>query len=110
MAHKSKSRPTGAAEAAWYATPEGRRQTQREFERALKRGTVLRSGGARVPLSDAKVLAELMEQAKEKATKAISLRVPVADIERAQEIADKQGVGYQTVLKQAIREGLRKVS
>jgi len=61
-------------------------------------------------LSDAKVLAELMEQAKEKATKAISIRVPVADIERAQEIADKQGVGYQTVLKQAIREGLRKVS
>jgi predicted DNA binding CopG/RHH family protein len=61
-------------------------------------------------LSDAKVLAELMEQAKEKATKAISLRVPVADIERAQEIANKQGVGYQTVLKQAIREGLRKVS
>jgi predicted DNA binding CopG/RHH family protein len=51
-----------------------------------------------------------MEQAKEKATKAISIRVPVADIERAQEIADKQGVGYQTVLKQAIREGLRKVS
>jgi predicted DNA binding CopG/RHH family protein len=61
-------------------------------------------------LSDAKVLAELVEQAKAKAMKAISIRVPVADIERAQEIADKQGVGYQTVLKQAIREGLRKVS
>jgi hypothetical protein len=110
MAHKSTSKPTGAAEAAWYASPEGRRQTQREFERALKRGTVLRSEGARIPLSDAKVLAELVERAKAKATKAISIRVPVADIERAQEIADKQGVGYQTVLKQAIREGLRKVS
>lgn len=110
MAHKSTSKPTEAAEAAWYTSPEGRRQTQREFERALKRGTVLRSAGARIPLSDAKVLAELVEQAKAKATKAISIRVPVADIERAQEIADKQGVGYQTVLKQAIREGLRKVS
>jgi hypothetical protein len=110
MAHKSMSKPTEAAEAAWYASPEGRRQTQREFERALKRGTVLRSKGARIPLSDAKVLAELVEQAKAKAMKAISIRVPVADIERAQEIADKQGVGYQTVLKQAIREGLRKVS
>jgi len=110
MAHKPTSKPTEAAEAAWYASPEGRRQTQREFERALKRGTVLRSQGARIPLSDAKVLAELVEQAKAKATKAISIRVPVADIERAQEIADKQGVGYQTVLKHAIREGLRRVS
>ena len=49
-----------AEEAAWYATPEGRRQTQREFERARK-------------------------------------------------IAAKQGISYQTVLKQAIRAGLIRV-
>ena len=49
-----------------------------------------------------------MEQAKEKATRAISIRIPIADLERAERIADKTGVGYPTVLKRAIREGLKK--
>lgn len=97
-------------EAAWYTTPDGRRQTQREFERALKRGTLLRSPGSPIPQTDAKVLAELVEIAKAKATKAISIRLPVADLERAQQIAAEEGIGYQTVLKRAIQTGLRKVS
>ena len=95
-----------AEEAAWYATAEGRRRTRREFERALKSGAPLRSKGAKVPRTDAKALAELMEQAKAKATRPVSLRLPFADIERARKIAAKQGIGYQTVLKQAIRAGL----
>lgn len=99
-----------AAEAAWYATPEGRRQTQREFERAVKRDGLLRSGGATIPLSDDKVLAELVEKAKARATKAISIRLPVADLERAQQIAAKEGTGYQTVLKRFIHAGLKRVS
>ena len=95
-----------AEEAAWYATPDGKRRTQREVERALKSGKLVRSEGAKLPRTDAKVLAELMEQAKAKATRPISLRLPFADIERARQIAAKQGIGYQTVLKQAIRAGL----
>lgn len=99
-----------ASEAAWYASQEGRRQTQREFERALKRGAILRSEGASIPATDAKLLAELIEKARANATKAISIRLPVADLDQAQQIAAKQGIGYQTVLKRAIRAGLRKVS
>lgn len=111
MPRKSKAElDSESAEAAWYTTPEGRRQTQREFERALKRGTLLRSPCSPVPQTDAKVLTELVEIAKAKATKAISIRLPVADLERAQQIAAKEGIGYQTVLKRAIRTGLRKVS
>lgn len=111
MPRKSKAELESArAEAAWYTTPEGRRQTQREFERALKQGTVLRSPGWPIPQTDARVLAELLEKAKVKATKAISIRLPVADLERAREIAAKEGIGYQTVLKRAIRAGLKKVS
>lgn len=49
-----------SAEAAWYTTPEGRRLIQREFERALKRGILLRSAGSPIPSSDAKVLAEIV--------------------------------------------------
>lgn len=102
---EGKSRDAGAA---WYATPEGRRQTQKEFERALKRGTLVRSPGSAIPPTDAKVLAELVERAKANATKPISIRLPIADLERARQIAAKEGVGYQTVLKRAIRAGLRR--
>jgi predicted DNA binding CopG/RHH family protein len=49
-----------------------------------------------------------MEQAKERATRAISIRLSVADIERAQAIATQQGIGYQTVLKKVIHNGLKK--
>jgi predicted DNA binding CopG/RHH family protein len=94
---------TEAEESAWYSTPEGRRQTRREYEKALKKGTLIRSNGV-----DDAVLRQLMEQAKERATRAISIRLPIADIERAQAIADQKGVGYQAVLKDAIHKGLRK--
>jgi predicted DNA binding CopG/RHH family protein len=41
-------------------------------------------------------------------TKQLTIRVPVSDIERARVIASSKGLPYQTVLKQAIREGLKK--
>jgi len=102
-----KSKP-GAEAVEWYATPQGRRQTQREFARALKDGTLIRSAGSKIAKTDPKVLQQLMEQAKQNATRAISIRVPIADLEQAQRIAEKTGVGYQAVLKQAIREGLKR--
>ena len=104
------NRKSEAENADWYATPEGRRQTQREFERALKNGAlIVNPKGLNIPLPDPKVLAELLARAKENATKAISLRVPIADLEAAKKIAARKRVGYQTVLKQAIRHGLKKV-
>ena len=97
-----------AGEADWYATPQGRRQTQREFARALKDGTLSGSTGSKIAKSDPKILQQLMEEARRNATRSISIRVPIADLEQAQQIAEKTGVGYQTVLKQAIREGLKR--
>jgi hypothetical protein len=108
MPRKSTTKAREAEEAAWYTTPAGRRRTQREFERALRNGTLIRSAGAKIPAPDPKLLAELMERAKQKATQPITIRVPIADIERARRIADAKGIGYQTVLKQAIKAGLRK--
>ena len=95
-------------EADWYATPQGRRQTQREFARALREGTLTRSTVSKIRKTDLKVLEQLMEQAKDSATRAISIRIPIADLERARLVAEKTGVGYQTVLKQAIRDGLKR--
>ncbi len=101
------SRPK-AEESAWYASPEGRRQTQREFERALKKGILVRSSGSRLPRTNPGVLKTLLEQAKAKATRPVSIRLSVADIELARSIASKRGTGYQTVLKEAIRHGLKR--
>ena len=97
-----------AEEGDWYATPEGRRRTRREFARALKDGTLIRTSRSKIAKTDPKVLEQLMEQAKQNATRAISLRVPIADLEQAQRIAAATGVGYQVVLKQAIRAGLKR--
>ena len=112
MPRKSTEMPrfkSAAEEADWYATPEGRRRTQREFERAMKDGTLMvNPKGLNIPRTDPNVLAELLARAKENATQAISLRVPLADIEAAKRIAARRGIGYQTVLKQAIRKGLKK--
>ena len=102
---KGRSEP---GEADWYATPEGRRQTRREFASALKDGTLIRSTGSKIAETDPKALERLMEQAKRNTTRAISIRVPISDLERAQRLAAATGVGYQTVLKQAIREGLKR--
>jgi hypothetical protein len=97
-----------AGEGEWYTTPEGRRQTRREFARALKDGTVIRTTGSKIPKTGPKVLEQLMEEAKQKATRAISIRVPIADLEQAKRIAAAAGVGHQAVLKQVIRAGLKR--
>ena len=91
----------------WYASPEGRRQTQREFEIALKDGTLTQSSGARTPRTSPNVLKTLLERAKARATRPVSIRLSIADIELAKHIASKRGMGYQTVLKEAIRVGLK---
>ena len=70
---------TKSGEADWYATPAGRRQTQREFARALTEGTLVRSAGSKITKSDPKMLEQLMEQARRNATRSISIRVPIAE-------------------------------
>jgi fructose-1-phosphate kinase PfkB-like protein len=99
---------TELGETGWYASPQGRRQTQREFERALKNGTLIRSSGSRTPRTNPGILETLLKQAKANATRPVSLRLSIADIELAKGIASKRGIGYQTVLKQAIRKGLKR--
>ena len=99
---------SAAGEANWYATPEGRGKTRREFARALRAGTLIRREGLKAKKTDPKLLEQLMQEARESATRAISIRIPLADLERAKRVAEVTGVGYQTVLKQAIREGLKK--
>ncbi len=112
MPRKSTKAPTfksESEEADWLASPAGRRSALREFTRAIKDGTlVVNPTGLKIQRTDPKVLDGIVKQAMENATRAISIRIPVTDLARAKQIAAKQGVGYQTVLKDAIREGLKK--
>ncbi len=61
-----------------------------------------------MPRTNFKVLETLLEKAKVNATRPVSIRLSVADIELAKNIASKRGTGYQTVLKEAIRYGLKR--
>jgi predicted DNA binding CopG/RHH family protein len=38
----------------------------------------------------------------------IALRLPSPDIEKARELATRMGIGYQTLLKMLVHEGLRR--
>jgi predicted DNA binding CopG/RHH family protein len=109
MARKTPQIPrlkSDTKDADWYASPEGRKQTQRA--RAIAAGTLIRSDGLKIAKTAHKTLEQLMEQAKATATRAISIRIPIADLERAKRVAEETGVGYQVVLKRAIREDLKR--
>ena len=43
-------------------------------------------------------------------TKNVSVRLPVTDIERARKLAEKRGVGYQTLIETLLHEALKKES
>jgi predicted DNA binding CopG/RHH family protein len=43
-------------------------------------------------------------------TKNVSVRLPVSDLERARKLAEKRGVGYQTLIKTLLHEALKNES
>ena len=104
---KQKTFKNESEEAAWFASPEGRRTTQREMDEGVRNGTAKFYAGGEVQKTDPVVLRELMDRVKAKQTQAISLRLPKGDIEAAKKIGEAAGIGYQSVLKAIINKGLR---
>lgn len=45
-----------------------------------------------------------------RATKSVTIRLPIADLETAQEIADKRGLPYQTFIKGLLHQALERES
>ena len=80
-------------EADWWASPQGR-----EFlkDQSKPRKSETHSGS--------KLVAKLGRTNSVQ----IALRLPSPDIARAREIAERKGIGYQTLLKMIVHEGLRK--
>ncbi len=119
-----------AKEADWLSSAIGKRYVSRSFRAAVRKGViqsdartpsaalaaVRKTGPGRavqfkslkVKPTDPAILQKLVDEARASVTQAVSLRIPVTDLDTAKAIAEKKGVGYQAVLKQAIRDGLRR--
>jgi predicted DNA binding CopG/RHH family protein len=81
-------------EAKWWASPQGREFVKKQSARRTKKG----AGGS-------KLVAKLAQANSVQ----IALRLPSPDLAKAREIAERKGIGYQTLLKMLVHEGLRRV-
>jgi predicted DNA binding CopG/RHH family protein len=80
-------------EAKWWASAEGR-----DF---LKRQSATRS-------SRKQKGSPLVANLSRAASVQIALRLPVPDLAKARQIAGRKGIGYQTLLKMLVHEGLQR--
>jgi hypothetical protein len=87
-----------AQEADWWASPEGR-----QFLKQKAAGTGKKEGGASKG-------SRLVGQLNKAASVQIALRLPEPDLAKARELAARKGIGYQTLLKMLVHEGLRRES
>jgi hypothetical protein len=83
-------------EAEWWASTAGRSYVKQK-SRALHAKGVRAAGSPLVTQLNG----------KRKSTQ-IAIRLPEADIAQARKIAERKGVGYQTLLKMLVYEGLRR--
>ena len=74
---------------------DNRDMVEKEFMTAIRNGAVGRG--------IAKRLAGVARESKN-----ITIRMPVADIDRARDLAGKKGIGYQTYMKILLHEALNR--
>jgi predicted DNA binding CopG/RHH family protein len=82
-------------EADWWASPQGRAFVKQKSAVSLRQKN---------PQQGSRLVAQL----KRPATVQIALRLPEPDVAKARQIATRKGVGYQTLLKMLVHEGLRR--
>jgi predicted DNA binding CopG/RHH family protein len=80
-------------EADWWASPAGRAYVKRKSTAAQTK---------RTKTSGSSLVAEL----NKKASIQIAIRLPGNDVAQARRIAERKGIGYQTLLKMLVHEGL----
>jgi hypothetical protein len=82
-------------EADWWASREGREFVKRKSPGYGQRGAAPK--GSR-----------LVGRLNKVASVQIALRLPEPDLAKARELATRKGIGYQTLLKMLVHEGLRR--
>jgi len=80
-------------EADWWASPVGRAYVKQRSAEAQPKGT---------KTSGSNLVAKLTENRSVQ----IAIRLPGTDLARARKVADRKGIGYQTLLKMLVHEGL----
>jgi hypothetical protein len=100
MSDKSMQMPgfkSESEEADWWASPAGRAYVKRKSAGARSLGT---------PVHGSQLVAEM----NRKKSVQIAIRLPGADLAQARRIAERKGIGYQTLLKMLVHEGLARES
>ena len=82
-------------EADWWASPQGRAFVKQKSAVSLRQKN---------PMQGSRLVAQL----RRPTTVQIALRLPEPDVAKARQIATRKGVGYQTLLKMLVHEGLRR--
>lgn len=82
-------------EADWWASPEGREFVRTQASRAQNAGKKVRGSA-------------LVAKLKRGSTVQIALRLPESDLANAREVAIRKGIGYQSLLKMILHEGLER--
>ena len=82
-------------EADWWASSEGRDYVKRQSAAAKSKGT--KTAGSR-----------LVARIAKKNSIQIAIRLPEGDLKRARKIATRKGIGYQTLIKMLVHEGLQR--
>ena len=82
-----------ADEARWW--DENKRMVEENLLRAMRDGTAQYGTAQR-----------LVREARE--SKNITIRMPIADIERARKLSARKGLGYQTLIKMLLHESLER--
>jgi predicted DNA binding CopG/RHH family protein len=85
---------TESQEADWWASAEGRSFLKKKSRELQARG---------VEPAGSKLVVGLKRESTQ-----IALRLPDSDLERARKIAERKGIGYQTLLKMLVHEGLER--
>jgi hypothetical protein len=80
-------------EAQWWAGSHGRAFLKRQ---------------PRAPIGEKPSGSPLVARLKGTSSVQIALRLPAPDVAQAREIAERKGIGYQTLLKMLVHEGLRR--
>lgn len=80
-------------EADWWASPAGRAFVEQKSAEMRSRGTRARGSS-------------LVARLNKKKSVQIAIRLPETDLAQARRIAERKGIGYQTLLKMLVREGL----
>lgn len=80
-------------EADWWASPAGRAYVKQRSAEARSKGIEARGSS-------------LVEKLGNKRTRQIAIRLPGTDLAESRKIAHRKGIGYQTLLKMLVHEGL----